>query len=297
MPAEIEDFWFPAEDGLKLHALKAMPKAAKTAIPAICLPGVSRTAEDFRTLLAAFAEGDRPRCAFALDSRGRGLSERDKNPANYSVPVELADLAAFLRAAQIERAVFVGTSRGGILTMALASVMPQKIAGAVLNDIGPVLEMAGLLRIKGYVGKLSQPCSWSEAVAALKAVMGAQFPAFTELDWEQYARRTWNERFEPRSDPAIAKTFDGIDPAAKLPDLWPQFEALAAAGPLLVMRGEQSDLLSRKTVGEMKRRAPKLEAIEIPGQGHAPVLENPDTIRTILRFAACCEQAAFQPPR
>lgn len=289
MPAEIEDFWFSAKDGLKLHALQARPKTGKIGIPVICLPGISRTAEDFRTLLVAFADDQQPRCAFALDSRGRGLSERDGKPANYSVPVELADLVAFLRAAQIERAIFVGTSRGGILTMALASVMPHAIAGAVLNDIGPVLEMEGLLRIKGYVGKLEQPRSWSEAVVTLKRIMGEQFPAFTDHDWEQYAYRTWNERFEPRSDPAIAKAFDGIDASTALPDLWLQFDALAAAGPLLVLRGEHSDLLSRQTVTEMKRRAPMLKAIEIPGQGHAPLLENPELVRAILDFAARCE--------
>jgi pimeloyl-ACP methyl ester carboxylesterase len=269
--------------------LQAIPKMKKNGIPAVCLPGISRTSEDFRTLLSAFADGEYPRRAFALDSRGRGLSERDRNPANYSIPMELADLVAFLRAAKIGRAIFVGTSRGGILTMTLAPIMPQAIAGAVLNDIGPVLELEGLLRIKGYVGKLPRPRSWDDAAASLRLAMGAQFPAFSDCDWKEYARRTWNDRFAPRSDPAIAKAFDGIDASAALPDLWPQFEALAAAGPLLVLRGEHSDLLSRKIVLEMKQRAPKLEAIEILGQGHAPVLESADVIRTILRFAARCD--------
>jgi pimeloyl-ACP methyl ester carboxylesterase len=282
----IKDIWFSAADGLKLHALAAT--AGRNKIPAICLPGISRTAEDFRTLLLALAKDRHARPAFALDSRGRGLSERGK-PETYSVPVELADLIAFLNAQNIERAIFIGTSRGGILTMALASIMPQRIAGAVLNDVGPVLDMAGLLRIKSYVGKLPPPRSWPEAIEALKSAMGEQFPVFTEQDWESYARRTWDERFAPRSDPAISAAFDAIDAAHPPPALWPQFEALSAAAPILVLRGEHSDLLSRETLAEMQRRAPRLQTIEIPGQGHAPALERAEVIEPILQFIARCD--------
>lgn len=287
MPAPIRDIWFGATDGLKLHAL-ATAADDNGRLPVVCLPGISRTAEDFRTLLLAFAE-KHTRPAFALDSRGRGLSGRDKNPANYSVPVELADLITFLNMQKIERAVFVGTSRGGILTMALASIQPQRIEGAVLNDVGPVLDMAGLLRIKDYVGKLAPPRTWAEAVEALKSIMGEQFTAFTQQDWESYARRTWDERFAPRSDAAISAAFEAIDATHPPPALWPQFDALAVAAPVLVLRGEHSDLLSRKTLTEMQRRAPQLEAVEIPGQGHAPVLESVEVIEPILRFASRCD--------
>lgn len=289
MSAKIEDVWFTTGDGLKLHALST-GSSADNRLPVICLPGISRTAEDFRSLLKAFAEDSKhSRQAFALDSRGRGLSERDKNPANYSVPAELGDLITFLREMKIERAIFAGTSRGGILTMALASIMPQAIAGAILNDVGPVLEMAGLLRIKGYVGKMPPPRSWREAIANLKQIMGAHFPAFDEHDWEAYARRTWNERFEPRSDPAISAAFDGVDAVNPPPVLWPQFKALATAAPVLVLRGEHSDLLSRETVAGMKQLDPRVEAIEIVGQGHAPAIEREEIIRPILEFVARCD--------
>ncbi|HVT55121.1 MAG TPA: alpha/beta hydrolase [Xanthobacteraceae bacterium] len=287
MPVPIEDIWFSASDGLRLHALAMASN--RDNVPAVCLPGISRTAEDFRMLLAAFAKNGNARPAFALDSRGRGLSGRDNNPANYSVPVELADLITFLDTQNIERAIFVGTSRGGILTMALASIMPQRIAGAVLNDVGPVLDMAGLLRIKGYVGKLPPPRSWAEAVKALKSIMAKQFPAFAEQDWESYARRTWDDRFQPRSDPAISAAFAGIDADNPPPALWPQFDSLAAAAPILVLRGEHSDLLSRETLAEMRRRAPRLETFEVAGQGHAPALERADVIEPILRFVARCD--------
>jgi len=287
----IEDRYFTAEDGLKLHALAAGPRNA--ALPAICLPGISRTAEDFRELLEAFAgDAKYPRRAIALDSRGRGLSERDKNPANYSVPVEIKDLLSVLDAEKIARAVFIGTSRGGILTMVLAAIRPQMIAGAVLNDIGPVLDMEGLLRIKGYVGKLPVPQNWDEAVTILKGVIGNQFPAFTDKYWQSYVHRTWREGkngFEPCCDPAISNALADIDPSKPPPPLWLQFDALAQAAPVLILRGENSDLLSRESVAEMKKRGKAVSSIEIPGQGHAPALDRTETITPILDFAAKCK--------
>lgn len=148
--------------------------------------------------------------------------------------------------------------------------------------------MQGLLRIKGYVGKMPRPRSWAQANDILRAIMGAHFPAFREPDWNDYARRTWNDRFEPRSDPEIARAFDGLDASTPLPALWPQFEALAEAAPVLVLRGEHSDLLSRETVSEMKRGKSNVQAIEIAGQGHAPVIESSAIIRSVLDFVAHC---------
>jgi len=290
MPA-IEDLWFTTKDGLRLHALAAGPRDTRT-LPAVCLPGISRTAEDFRELLIAFAADPKhPRRAIALNSRGRGLSARDPNPKNYSVPVEVSDLLTVLDAETIERALFVGTSRGGILTMVMGMVRPQAVAGAVLNDIGPVLDMKGLMRIKAYVGKLPNPASWAEAAARLREAMGEQFPAFDEARWLDYARRTWmngKSGLVPRSDPAISAALTDIDPAVPAPDLWKQFDALAAAAPMLVIRGEHSDLLTRETLVAMRERKPALEWIEITGQGHAPVLDDIATIGPILSFAMRC---------
>lgn len=288
MMPKIEDLWFVAEDGLKLHAL-ATGSNSTTHLPVICLPGISRTAEDFRNLLEAFAaDSTHPRRIVALDSRGRGLSEHDKNPANYSLSIELRDLLTLIREEKIERAIFIGTSRGGILTMVLAAILPQAIAGTVLNDIGPVIEMEGLLRIKGYVGKIARPGSWDEAVASLKNIMGTYFPAFRESDWRQYARRTWDDDFEPRSDPAISAALAEVDPKNPPPALWPQFEALAATAPVLMIRGEHSDLLSRDTVSEMEKRGADVASVEVPGQGHAPSLDGV-IVKNILDFAAKCD--------
>jgi pimeloyl-ACP methyl ester carboxylesterase len=292
MTGYLEDLWFQSEDGLKLHALSAGPRHTPAPV-IICLPGISRTAEDFRVLLEAISSDKKnsPR-AIALNSRGRGFSDRDQNAANYSVPVEVKDLLTVLDAEKIGRAVFVGTSRGGILTMVLAAVRPQVIAGAVLNDIGPILDMEGLLRIKAYVGKLPLPNDWNEAIASMKGVIGRQFPGFNERQWLGYVKRTWREDphgFEPQSDPAISNALADIDPTKPPPPLWLQFDALAAAAPVLILRGEHSDLLSRETVTEMKKRGKAVSSIEITGQGHAPSLDCAQTIKAILDFTARCQ--------
>ena len=290
--ATISSRYFSAPDGLRLHVLEAGPRDGDR-LPAICLPGLARTAEDFRELIEALAfDRDNPRRVLALDSRGRGLSAHDPDPVNYSVPVELGDVLALLDAHGIGRAVFIGTSRGGILTMSLGAARPRAIAGAVLNDIGPVLEMTGLLRIKSYVGRLPKPANHAEAIELLRAVMGSQFPALDAAAWDLYVRRTWREvegqGLVPWYDVAISKTLETIDPGERPAPLWPQFDALAHA-PIMVVRGEHTDLLSRETVAAMRARRPDLEFVEIPGQGHAPLLTGPETIAPIVKFAARCD--------
>jgi pimeloyl-ACP methyl ester carboxylesterase len=290
----ISSYYFTTPDGLKLHTLAAGP-ANSPWLPVVCLPGIARTSEDFREVIEVLAfDPMRPRRVLALDSRGRGLSARDPNPENYSVPVELSDVLALLDTNAIERAVFIGTSRGGILTMTLAMARPSAIAGALLNDIGPVIEMAGLLRIKGYVGKLPKPASYEDAVRLMQPVMAAQFPAFTKADWLRYVRRTFKESaaggLEARYDPALSTALAAIDPAVPGPPLWPLFDALPQV-PLMVIRGEHSDLLSRETIAEMRTRRPELEVLEVRGHGHAPVLTDGTTLGPIARFAQRCDDA------
>jgi pimeloyl-ACP methyl ester carboxylesterase len=290
-----EDLWFTAPDGLKLHALAAGPQAADR-LPVVCLPGLARTAEDFRELMQALARAPKSRRVIALDSRGRGRSERDLKPENYSVPVELSDLVSVLAATGITRAVFVGTSRGGILTMMLALARPEAIAGAVLNDIGPVIETAGLLRIKEYVGRMPRPRSWSEAVTIMRTAVGGH-PGLDEEGWQWLARRTWVETahgLEPACDPALSKSLEAFDPMKPPPPLWHAFDALPNV-PLLVLRGEHSDLLSRTTVLEMQRRRPALAVAEVKGQGHAPLLRDAATIGPILALVARCDAAESLP--
>jgi pimeloyl-ACP methyl ester carboxylesterase len=226
----------------------------------------------------------------ALDYRGRGLSDYDRDPANYTLQTELADVLAVATALDCLPAVFVGTSRGGILAMVLAALRPTALAGVVLNDIGPVIEPKGLMRIKGYVGKLPQPRTFEEAAEILRRLFDAQFPALTQADWLASARRTFKEdkgRLVPTYDVNLAKTMAGFDLERPLPPLWKEFDALRHV-PVMAIRGANSDLLSAETLAAMGARHPALETLEVADQGHAPLLADADTISRIADFVGRC---------
>jgi len=279
-----------APDGLRLH-VRCYGRASAAGIPVVCLPGLARTAADFDALATELSrDGPHPRRVIALDYRGRGLSQYDRDPANYSLPVELADVLAVVTALEAFPAVFIGTSRGGILTMLLAAVRPSAIAGAVLNDIGPVIEPQGLMRIKSYVGKLPQPRTFAEGAEILRRLFHSQFPRLGPDDWLAAAHRMFKEEnglLVTTYDPKLATTLAGVDLERPIANLWKEFDALTYV-PVMVIRGANSDILSASTVAQMKARHPALETIEVPDQGHAPLLAEADTISLIARFAAAC---------
>jgi pimeloyl-ACP methyl ester carboxylesterase len=279
-----------APDGLKLHA-RCHGRRGAPGLPVVCLPGLARTAADFDALANVLAnDAARPRRVIALDYRGRGQSGYDRDPARYNFQVEMADVLAVVTALDASPAIFVGTSRGGILTMLLAALRPSAIAGAVLNDIGPVIEPKGLMRIKGYVGKLPQPRSFEEGAEILRRLFDAQFPKLGPDDWLASAHRAFkqeNGALVPTYDVNLAKTLEGVNFEKPFPPLWPQFDALANV-PLMVIRGENSDILSPSTVEAMRARRAAMDTIEVPDQGHAPLLAEADTIARIGAFVARC---------
>ena len=288
-----ESRFITAPDGLKLHVRDLGDRRSRR-LPLVCLPGLSRTTADFDVLAAAIAdEATAPRRVLALDYRGRGLSDYDRNPENYALPVELADVIAVLVACGAAPAVILGTSRGGLLTMALATKQPGAVAGAILNDIGPAIEVEGLMRIKDYVGKLPEPRSFEEGADSLRRIWGAQFPNLGDADWLAAAKRGWREqngRLVTTYDPALAHNLAAMNTDQPIPTMWPQFEALAGV-PVMVIRGANSDILSAETVEAMKTRHPDMDVLVVPDQGHAPLLVEPDVIGRITQFAAKCDAA------
>ncbi|MGP9822131.1 alpha/beta fold hydrolase [Salinarimonas sp. NSM] len=280
-----------AGDGLRLHA-RVYGEAPDRALPVVCLPGLARNAEDFHALaLRLSRDREAPRRVIALDYRGRGLSEHDRDWRRYDIAVEMQDVLAALAALDVPEAAFVGTSRGGLIIMALAATRPAILRAVVLNDIGPVIDAKGLIRIRGYVGKLPTPKSWAEAVDALKRLQGAQFPGLDAEGWLSLARGTWTERADGTLalayDLALMKTLEQLDLEQSPPPLWPLFEGLAHA-PVLAIRGAHSDLLAAETLAEMGRRHPRLETEEAAGEGHAPLLRGALAER-IARFIAAAE--------
>jgi pimeloyl-ACP methyl ester carboxylesterase len=288
-----ESRFVSAADGLRLH-LREYGSRLDPGVPVVCLAGLTRNSADFGPLASALAAGLKgaKRRVLALDYRGRGLSEYDRNWENYSLDIENKDVLSVLTAMEIEAAVFVGTSRGGLQTMLLSAARPAAICGAVLNDIGPVLEPQGMARIRSYVGQLPEPHSLADATDLLKEMMSERFDRLSEADWQAYARMTFTDavgRISLRYDRNLMKSLEGLDLEQPLPTLWPQFDGLRNV-PLLIIRGANSDLLSADTAQEMVRRHIGAEICIVEDQGHAPLLIDEETINRILSFVARIDQ-------
>lgn len=289
MTGSFENRYFRAEDGLTLHARDYAPVAdVGECSPLVCLPGLSRNARDFHQLaLLVSGHPTHPRRVIALDYRGRGLSSHDENPANYTIPVECRDVVTVLEHLGVPRAVFAGTSRGGLILHVMAALRPDLIAGAILNDIGPEIEAAGLADIRDYLSKRSAPGSFGEAAHMLQAIHGAVFPALQQHDWLEMADAIYVEKagqIVADHDPDLVAQLQAIDFNKPLPTLWPQFELLAAR-PLLVIRGEHSRLFSEASLRRMAGNV-SVRTMTARGQGHAPLLHLADVYPVIAAFLA-----------
>jgi pimeloyl-ACP methyl ester carboxylesterase len=292
VPAQARSIFVAAPDGLRLH-VRCHGRSEASGLPILCLPGLSRTTADFDDLAAALADGF-DRRVLALDYRGRGLSDFDPDPKHYSLPVELADVIAVMEALRIKPAIVVGTSRGGLLAMLIAAVRPDMLAGVILNDIGPVIEARGLARIAASLGKMPQPDNLEQAAEILRQLNRAQFPKLTPAQWLAFAKRTWRDdhgRLALTYDPKLAAALESYDLTQPLPAAWEQFDALSGV-PLMAIRGEHSDILSAETLAAMRARRPDMAVIEVPDQGHTPLLAEPDVIERIAAFVKRCDDAA-----
>jgi len=269
-------------DGLKLHYRDYAGASDKP--PILCLHGLTRNSRDF----ADFAERYSPEYrVLALDFRGRGRSDDDPLPMRYNPLTYAGDVIELLDRLELSRAIFVGTSLGGLVTMTIAAIARDRIAATILNDVGPDVDPSGIERILTYVGKDRRFNSWDEAADAIAANYGASFDRYTHDDWVKMARRNCREengeiRFD--YDMAIAEPFKAAGPAPQV-DLWPLFQALGSK-PLLVIRGENSDLLTAATTEKMKIVVPDVKVATIPGVGHAPELNEPEATAAIDAFLA-----------
>jgi len=273
-----------SHDGLSLYYRDYPAVGGGGGLPVICLHGLTRNSKDF--------EGIAPRIAalgrrvIVPDVRGRGQSGFDPNPANYQPSVYARDVMALMDSLGISTAVFLGTSMGGFITMTLAALRSKAVAAAILNDVGPAVAPEGIARILAYTGKDPAVRSWDDAIDYVRRTNSAAFPHLSDDGWRKFAERTFRDEGQgPRLDydPAIAGP---LKPPSRLTAFmaWLLFRRLARGRPTLLIRGAMSDIVSRDIAGRMKRHAPRLELAEVPGVGHAPMLDEEEAVDAIRNF-------------
>lgn len=276
------DRYWTSRDGLKLHYRDYSGPDDRP--PLLCLHGLTRNSREFENLAERLAGDWR---VIAVDFRGRGLSEHDPVPSRYLPPTYAADILQLLDELRVAEAVFIGTSLGGLVTMIVAGFSPQRIAGAVINDVGPELDPAGIERISGYVGQPLLFRNWDEAAAAFGEKYRDMHPAYGRDEWLRYAKRVARETdrgVEFDYDMAIAEPFRAMDDkTAAAGNAWPLLRALAGR-PVLILRGEHSDLLTPRIAERMRDSIPGAELVTVPNVGHAPDFDEPESIAAVDRL-------------
>jgi pimeloyl-ACP methyl ester carboxylesterase len=289
---KFEDRSWTSGDGLKLHfrdypcADAASDSGPAARAPVICIPGLTRNARDFEDLAPRLAQHRRVLC---VDLRGRGNSDYARDPMTYVPTQYVTDIEALLAQEQIARFVSIGTSLGGLVTMLMAWADQTRIAGAVINDIGPEIEPAGLARIRDYVGQGRAFETWMHGAWALQESQAETYPDFDLGDWLRMAKRTMalgsGGRVAFDYDMNIADPIEAAPADAPAPDLWPAWHALAKA-PLLLLRGERSDILAAHSAARMIDEAPGATLVTVPRVGHAPTLDEPVSVAAIEALLA-----------
>ena len=280
-----EERWWRSHDGLHLFARDYAGAGGEARLPVVCLHGLTRNSKDFEDVSPAIAGSGRR--VLALDVRGRGRSDRDPNPSNYVPNVYARDALGLLDSLGIARAVFVGTSMGGIVTMAVAAKRASAVSAVVFNDVGPKIAPEGVARIAAYVGQSEEIADWAAAAEYMRRINRVAFPDYTDADWARFAARTFRDnggRPELDYDPKILEPLQSGNYKAARLIAWLLFRRLARRRPALLIRGELSDLVTADIAHRMKRHAPALEIATVPGVGHAPMLSEPVAAEALSRF-------------
>lgn len=275
MAATYEDRFWTSGDGLNLHYRNYPGPEAAGKLPVLCMHGLTRNARDFGSLAESLAATRR---VIVPEMRGRGMSDYAPDSDTYNPLTYVQDVEKLLAEQGIDRFTVVGTSMGGLMTMLMAAAKPGRMAAVVMNDIGPEVQAEGLSRISGYVGQGRSYPTWVHAARGLAEAHGAAFPDFDLDQWLEMAKRTMvvsqNGRIVFDYDMAIAEPFAKPGNAAPA-NLWLAFEALRDV-PMLLVRGELSDLLSPDTLKQMAARNPVMQTVIVPRVGHAPTLDEPE---------------------
>jgi pimeloyl-ACP methyl ester carboxylesterase len=283
-----DDITWRSTDGLTLYARSYGPVDARLTV--LCMHGLTRNHKDFEPMIEAL--GNRYRF-IAVDVRGRGQSERATDPKTYNPGIYAGDMVALLNRLNIHAVALIGTSMGGLMSMLLSKMIPDRIHGVVLNDVGPVFETAGLARIASYVTEVKPVADWQTAADAVAENQKSIFPNYGPEDWMAFARRTFRELETGEVildyDPEITKTLGEVKPGVLTRiAMWRLYKSMFPR-PLLIIRGETSDILSEKTLQKMIQRHPDAKAVTVPGVGHAPILHEQEAVAGLSSFLARLE--------
>ncbi|MEQ9259665.1 MAG: alpha/beta hydrolase [Roseovarius sp.] len=274
---------FTTSDGIALHY-----EDEGAGLPVLCLAGLTRNSADF-AFMAPHLPGKR---LIRMDYRGRGQSDYPEDFMTYNILREGQDAVELLDHLGLERAALIGTSRGGLIAMALSVTHPGRLMGVVLNDIGPEVAPIGIERIMDYVGKEPPFATLDAAAEALKAGHEAGFPGVPLERWRQQAEFMWYEKPEGgigiRYDARLRDALVGQAGAGEAPDLWQLFDGLKPL-PVAAIRGANSDLLAPETFAKMQERIPEMIVAEVPDRGHVPFLDEPQALAVITELLERCQ--------
>ncbi|GHF26981.1 alpha/beta hydrolase [Kordiimonas sediminis] len=275
------DGWFTTTDGLKLH-YRDYNNAPAGSPTVFCMPGLTRNSRDFAEIASYLSPNYR---VIATEQRGRGDSDWDPNPENYLPPTYVADMLKLIAELKLENIFALGTSLGGLMSMILQATNPGLFKGIILNDIGMELSDEGVARIKGYVGKWNNIQTWEEAIESVVVPNRVVYPDFTDAEWEWFTKKLYVEKDGipvAAYDPAISNNMnDRTEEAA--PSLWPYMDLLKST-PMLVLRGEHSDILSAEVAERMAKEHPDLKVLTVPRVGHVPLMNTELEKAEISRF-------------
>jgi pimeloyl-ACP methyl ester carboxylesterase len=273
--------YYRARDGLMLYCRQYAGDPRR--VPVLCLPGLTRNCMDFARLAAHIIPR---RSVITPDMRGRGRSQYDVNWLNYHPLTYVDDVWSVLQQLSTPRVVVIGTSLGGLMAMLMTMMRPQSVAAVVLNDVGPELNPSGAQRIYSCVGRLPPVANWEQAVAQMRTIFSAALPDLSPQQWRDFTEASFlvDERGVPQlaADPKIGELLRLVAPGL-LPGMWLAFAALRIV-PTLALRGALSDLLSSKIFDHMQREHPRMLAVTVPNRGHAPMLDEPESLAAIDDF-------------
>lgn len=278
-----KEHFIAAQDGIKTYVLELVPDGEIKGDPIFCIHGLTRNHKDFEPIfdfLLGFG-----RKVYAIDVRGRGNSDYDPNPLNYHPGTYVGDVSNIMNVLEIEKAVFIGTSMGGIISMILAAFMPDKVSGIILNDVGPEVNEAGIARIRNYVGNSAPVDNWDDAIKGIKAIAQKEYPLQKDNQqfWQDFAKRISKEengKISLAYDPEIKQNLQPAKEGEPAPNLWAQFEMIKDI-PIGLISGELSDIMTSDIVEKMKKISPSLKVELIDNVGHAPILNEEKALKII----------------